>query len=135
MQVATPCTVIQLPLRLMRKVLPDPLQTLAVNTRYILDKMQRSARGVADKIGISNKTVSNMLNAAHSTQIGTADAVAEELGVPLWQLLCPHFPRGPIDESRLARLIEDYMTANPNDREQLERFAALAANANKNQAA
>lgn len=48
-----------------------------------------SARSVSKAIGMSNKTVSNMLNGVGAPQLDKLVAVAEYIKVPLWQLLCP----------------------------------------------
>lgn len=114
----------------MRNVLHNKtsaLQTLGRNLAALIAKRDRSARDIAGKVYISNKTVSSMAKAAHSVQIGKAEAVALELGVPLWQLMCPAIPESRIGDREIHELIEHFVRADDDDRAHILRMAYLAA--------
>ena len=117
----------QLGFRLMRTEIHSPRDTLARNLRQVMERIQRSARDVADACGLSNKTVSNILNGAHSVTLDSASAVANEIGVPLWQLLSPEIDREIMGNPDLAKLIDSYFSASPEGRTRILRNARLEA--------
>jgi transcriptional regulator with XRE-family HTH domain len=117
----------QLGFRLMRTEIHNPRETLARNLRQVMERLQRSARDVADACGLSNKTVSNILNGAHSVTLDSASAVANEIGVPLWQLLSPEIDREIMGNPDLARLMDFYFNASPEGRARILRNARLEA--------
>ena len=72
-----------------KRVASQPKDILARNLRNAFKARGFSARSVAAAIGVSNKTVSNMLNGDGASQLDKLVAVSQYIHVPLWQLLCP----------------------------------------------
>lgn len=93
-----------------------PQGTLARNLEAAFKARSLSARGVASAIRkrqglkISNKTVSNMLNGAGNPQLEGLMAVAKEIRIPLWQLLCPALDVSHSDDESLRIMLDDYMS-------------------------
>lgn len=81
----------------------EPAELLARNLKSAFKARGYSARSVAEAIGISNKTVSNMLNGVGSSQLDNLVAVAKHIRVPLWQLLAP---TGELSQSQSNAMVE-----------------------------
>jgi len=88
----------------------DPQQVLAQNLSSIFAKRKLSARGVAKAIGggLSNKTVSNLLNGVGAPQLDKLIAVAKHIHVPLWQLLCPGIETSHFGDETVHDLVESF---------------------------
>lgn len=76
---------------------------------------------------VSPKTVNNLANAKHSSEIGNLAAVADHFGVPLWVMLIPALPPDLVSKGsleRLNKLVQDYIACDPDDRKHAENVAA-----------
>lgn len=104
-----------------------PQGTLARNLEAAFRSRSLSARGVASAIRkrqglrISNKTVSNMANGAGNPQLEGLMAVAKEIRIPLWQLLCPALDISHSDDDALRMMLEDYMALSELGRKRTQR--------------
>jgi transcriptional regulator with XRE-family HTH domain len=87
----------------------EPQRVLAENLSAALERRGYSARSVAKAIGVSNKTVSNMLNAEGAPQLDKLITVAMYIRVPLWQLLCPAIDISQFKDDALHELIEAFV--------------------------
>lgn len=92
-----------------RQSLSRPEAVLARNLRAAFSKQGLSARSVAAAIGVSNKTVSNMLNGTGASQLDKLAAVADYLKIPLWQLLCPAIEISQRSNAAMHELIEQFV--------------------------
>jgi len=87
-------------------------------------------RMVVKRAEVSEKTVNNALNARHDSKIGTLNAVAESLGLPVWVLLIPELPPELLQEPdahRVVRLVQHFIASNGEGRSHIENIAAAAA--------
>lgn len=118
MQVATAYTVGPIPFPAMgnglhktdlKKALTRPEEILARNLAFAFKQRGLSARSVAAAIGVSNKTVSNMLNGTGASQLDKLSAVAEYIKIPLWQLLCPAIEISQKSNAAMHELIEAFV--------------------------
>lgn len=87
----------------------EPKDVLARNLKAALKARGYSARSVADAIGVSNKTVSNMLNGEGASQLDKLVAVAKHLRIPLWQLLCPSIEISQGTAEAMHELLESFV--------------------------
>jgi transcriptional regulator with XRE-family HTH domain len=87
----------------------EPKDVLARNLRAAFRVRQESARSVADAIGVSNKTVSNMLNGQGASQLDNLVAVARHIRIPLWQLLCPSIEISQSTDAAMHELLESFV--------------------------
>ena len=93
----------------LKRALQRPEDVLARNLRHAFSKRGYSARSVAAAIGVSNKTVSNMLNGTGASQLDKLAAVADYLKIPLWQLLCPAIEISQKSNAAMHELIESFV--------------------------
>lgn len=87
---------------------------------------------------VKEKTVNNALNGRHDAKIGTLNAIAEALGLPLWVFLIPDVPEEFLtdkDKDRLVRLVNHYISSHGEGRAHIENIAAAAAYQSKKTAA
>ena len=98
-----------------------PQQVLADNLKAIFKKRHLSARGVARAIGggLSNKTVSNLVNGVGAPQYDTLLSVAEYLHIPLWQLLCPGIDAAHFGDDTVHKLVESFCSLSEIGRARL----------------
>lgn len=114
------------------KALQDALAAFAPNLVNLLkhrgisqSELWRQLKRRGHKV--SQKTVNNLANAKHSSEIGNLAAVADYFGVPLWVMLVPALPPDMVDGAALARLdrlVKDYIACAQEDRNHLENVAA-----------
>lgn len=127
--VATLYTAVPLPFEGMRSRIhkKNPQGTLSRNLEAAFKKRSLSARGVADAIRksqglkISNKTVSNMLNGEGNPQLEGLMAVAKQINIPLWQLLCPGIETSHVDEESIRSLLDDFCSLSEFGRKRAQR--------------
>lgn len=98
-----------------------PQEVLAANLKAVFCRRHLSARGVAKAIGhgLSNKTVSNMLNGVGAPQFDTLLAVAQYLHIPLWQLLCPGIESSHFGDDEIHDLVEAFSSLSEIGRARL----------------
>lgn len=79
-----------------------------------------SQQKFARAVGLSQKSVSNVLNAAETNRqirLDTVDAIANGLGIETWQLFVPDLPLEVLTSPRLAELMGRYALADPDGRD------------------
>jgi transcriptional regulator with XRE-family HTH domain len=79
-----------------------------------------STRELAARAKISQKSVWNLLNGAHSPRLDTLEAICSCLMVSPVAALTPNIDTGLLVSRRIPRLIESYTKLTYNQREQLE---------------
>jgi len=108
---------------------------LADNLSRILAKRKLSVRKVADEIGMSNRTLQNVVNGTGRTQLDKLVAISCHLRVPLWQLLCPAPEDADFGEEVLHEILEGFATLPSTGKLQVQRTlkseAALARFSNE----
>lgn len=65
---------------------PDASDLLNENANRLMQKKQVSLSYLADRCGISDKTLYNILHGKHSPTLGKVDSLARALGVPIYEL-------------------------------------------------
>jgi transcriptional regulator with XRE-family HTH domain len=100
----------------------EPTQAvLAANLKAVFAKRHLTARGVARAIGhgLSNKTVSNLVNGVGAPQFDTLLAVAQYLHIPLWQLLCPSIGSSHFGDDAIHTLVKSFCSLSEIGRARL----------------
>lgn len=79
-----------------------------------------SQQKFARAVGLSQKSVSNVLNAGETNRhirLDTVDAIAKGLGVETWQLFVPDLPLDLIKSPKMVELMGRYASADPDGRD------------------
>lgn len=93
---------------------------LADNLRLIFEDRGLSPAMVSRLSGIAQRTIHDMLLAAHDPGVGKVDAVATALGLQAWQLL------HSVTDARIAEITAIYVAANAQGKAVID-FAVDAA--------
>jgi len=86
----------------------------------------KSQEKFSKDIGVSQKTVSNILHAIENKRnirLDTIESVAKGLGIETWQLLVPEMPIDLILNHRLTKLITSFKNADEDGRDFITRVA------------
>lgn len=86
----------------------NPQKTLSERLDAAFKKRGLSSRKVGKKVGVSNRTVQNLVNGTGNPGLANLIAVAKHLQIPLWQLLCPEVEAGRTGEVQIHDLIEAF---------------------------
>jgi transcriptional regulator with XRE-family HTH domain len=76
---------------------------------------------------VRQKTVSNIEQLVHDSQLGTYAAIAEHFGVPVWVMFIPGLDVALLEGEKLQRLkklVEDYLRCDDVERKHAENMAA-----------
>ncbi len=80
---------------------------------------------LAARAKIDRKSVNNMLNARHNSDMDNVDAVAEVFGLRGWQLITDDIGTTPADARQIESLIARFNKATPEQREIILRVAEM----------
>lgn len=118
---ATPYTSVPVRYPSVRKRLhnEDPQRVLADRLEAVFVQRELSARGVGKKIGVSNRTVQNLINGSGNPGLKNLVAVAKHLDIPLWQLLCPGIPPETFGSDQVHELLDSFCTLSDLGRARL----------------
>jgi transcriptional regulator with XRE-family HTH domain len=92
---------------------------LAANVRALMKRRDWTQLQLADKAGISQTHVGNILREENDASISVLAAIGQAFGVPGWQLLVPNLPPDLLDSPELPTVVERYATfrqSNPTPR-------------------
>ena len=108
-------------------------ECVAANIKFLMDLHNWDQKTLAKKAGISQKTISNMVNPDKgiNTQIDNLEKVSNAFKISTWHLMFPYLTREMIEKSQLEHLAEMYSQMDSESRETLYRIAEreLAYNA------
>src|SRR5688572_16577609 len=99
-------------------------EAFAPKLKHLMGAHGMSQEGLGDALkrggaSVSQKTISNIGQGNHNTQIGNMAAIADHFGVPLWVMLVPDLPLDMLSGDslkRLDRLMRDYIACEPENR-------------------
>ena len=94
--------------------------TACSNLKSACVEFDLSTRELASRAKISQKSVWNILNGAHSPRLDTLEAICNCLMVSPVAALTPNIETGLLVSRRIPRLVEKYSKLSYNQREQLE---------------
>lgn len=123
------------------KVLKDALAAYGPKLKILLEQqdlsqpdLERAMKRKGQKV--ATKTVNNIVNARHSTELGNLAAIADHFQIPLWVMFIPDLPPEMLDKDKLARLVKlvtEYCQCDDTDRKHVENMAAAHCSANNRQ--
>jgi transcriptional regulator with XRE-family HTH domain len=83
---------------------------------------------LARKAGISQRTISNLLNPeSHSPTLESVDAAAAAFGLEGWHLIMPGLLDDLENSGRIAALVEAYVQSSPDGRDLIQKVAEREA--------
>lgn len=106
---------------------PLPRATLSRNLRTLLAASGLTSPEVARKAGVDAKTMNNMLNGRYDPRPEKVDQVATVFGLTGWQLLIPGLSAEILHNGRVEKLLENYLSADQEGRDSINRVAEMAA--------
>jgi len=106
---------------------PPPRTTIARNLRALLKVHGMTSPEVAHKAGVDAKTLNNLLHGRFDPRPEKCEQVAAVFGLTGWQLMIPELSSDLFQNGRLAKLIEDYASADESGRDNILRVAEMAA--------
>jgi DNA-binding Xre family transcriptional regulator len=100
----------------------DLTGTLAHNISRLLKEYDISARELAQRANMPQKTLHNMLTAKHSCKLDSLEKISKTLFISPAAMITPHLPTNVLMSRRLSRFIDKYATLDAEQREKLEDF-------------
>lgn len=107
----------------MKKERPNPGATLATNLNFLMAKFRYSEKDLERLCGVSSKTINNMRNGRHRSQLDNVDAVAAVFGLNLWHLIMPSMIDSYESLADLTKLEAAYSHISPTARAYLLQVA------------
>lgn len=95
---------------------PAPRDALARNVRLLMQLREWDQPALAKAAGVSQKTISNVLNERTSVQLDVVEAIAQAFGLNGWHLIMPNLDRELLSNGTLANLITRFVQASPEGR-------------------
>jgi transcriptional regulator with XRE-family HTH domain len=106
-------------------------EAVAKNLRRLMDVNGLTQVQVAKRAGVSQRHISNVLNAAQEPGIEKINKIAQAFGLHGWQLQMPNLPEDMLTDGRVTRVIDALTRATPEGREMIERLAEREAHYSK----
>lgn len=112
----------------MGKKSEDLREILARNVRFLMADRGWKQLETAKKAGLSQKTISNILNRRKDTQLSYVEKLAGAFGLSPWHLMLPELDKEVIGNGRVDRLLLDFISASDHGRDVISRIAEHEAN-------
>jgi DNA transposition AAA+ family ATPase len=107
------------------------MQALAENVRSLMERDSLTQKQLAKRAGVSQRTISNVLNASHETGIETVDRIAAVWGLQGWELQMRNLPPELLGTGILRRTVGALTVATPKGREMIAELAEREAHYSK----
>ena len=98
--------------------------TLSHNINRLLREYDISARELASRASIPQKTLNNIVTSRHACRISTLEQLSKTLFISPAAMITPHLPTNVLMSRRLSRFIDTYSKMNPEQREHIEELMA-----------
>lgn len=85
---------------------------LASNTRYLMQYKRWTQDELRKRAGLSQKTVSNVLNGVYDTKIETAEAIGRAFGLNGWLMISPYLVKNLESGGSIAKLLDSFLLAS-----------------------
>lgn len=95
---------------------PKIRHQLGVALRKAIEKLDVSERVFAERAGVSQKQVNNVVNEAFGCNVEAAATMAKAAGMPLWQLLIDGRTASDASVKGLSAVVHAYIAATPAER-------------------
>lgn len=100
---------------------------VANNLKKLMKKHELTQAVLSEKTGLSQKTISNVINANSTTSITTStlDSLADFFKIKTYHLLIDSLPTEELESKSIERVISCYAIANKESRDNIKRVAEL----------
>lgn len=107
----------------------EDAKNFAFNLARLMDHHKDTQTTLAAKSGVSQKTVSNMLNPGEdkAPNLDNVGLVAKRYGLQTWHMLIPNAPIDILINSSIEKLVENYVAIDKDGRETVARVAENSA--------
>jgi transcriptional regulator with XRE-family HTH domain len=107
----------------------EEAKNFAKNLEILMTYHQDTQTTLAVKSGVSQKTISNMLNPGDDTSpnLSNVALIAAAYKLQTWHMLLPNATVEILINSSIERLVQNYSLANPEEREAWAKVAELSA--------
>jgi transcriptional regulator with XRE-family HTH domain len=107
------------------KGMNDEAKNFARNLQILMDYHKDTQKSLSDRSGVSQKTISNMLNPGDSSSPNLANValIAKAYKLQTWHLLYPNAPVDILINSSIEKFVENYAHADHETREAWARVA------------
>ena len=108
---------------------PATKESFVNNLRHLMRIKEMSQAELARQSGVSQKTISNILNpeVEQSPSIETAEKLAKPFGLEGWHLIMPNLPEDLLTSPSLEKLLNSYISSSVAGREMIDRVAQREA--------
>jgi transcriptional regulator with XRE-family HTH domain len=106
-------------------------EAVAKNLRRLMDVNGLTQVQVAKRAGVSQRHISNVLNAVSEPGIEKINKIARVFGLHGWQLQMPNLPEDMLVGGVVTRVIDALTQASPEGREMIGRLAEREAHYSK----
>jgi DNA-binding Xre family transcriptional regulator len=96
--------------------------TLSHNMTRLLKEYDISARELAQRANMPQKTIHNMLTAKHQCRLDSLEQISKTLFISPAAMITPHLPTNILMSRRLSRFIDAYAKLDKGKRDQLEEY-------------
>ena len=101
---------------------------IADNLKRLMQKHDLTQRTLAEKTGLAQKTISNVINASSgSVTTSTLDSLADFFKVKTYYLLIDNLPIDEFESKTIERVVYCYSVSNKESRDNIRRIAELEA--------
>ena len=100
----------------------DLTGTVSHNLTRLLKEYDISARELAQRADMPQKTLHNMLTAKHHCRLDSLEKISKTLFISPAAMISPHLPTNVLMSRRLSRFIDKYASLDADQREKLEDF-------------
>jgi len=107
----------------------EEAKNFARNLEILMNYHRDTQTSLAEKSGVSQKTISNMLNPGDDTSPNLANValIASAYKLQTWHLLLPSATVDILVNSSIEKLVANYSLANNEEREAWARVAELSS--------
>ena len=108
----------------------ETTKKLAINLKILMDHRGDNQTDLAKRAGVSQKTISNMLNPEDdkSPNLKKVSLVARAYGLQTWHLLYPDAPIDILINTDIEKLVSNYINTDQNSRKAISQVAEVTAN-------
>jgi len=102
-------------------------EAIASNLKRLMAERQLTQTQLADKTGVSQKTISNMINSGSVGSITTEsiEKVARFFGIEAYHLMIPNLPTEELTNNEIEKIINYYARSTRESRVNIARVAEL----------
>ncbi|WP_109995101.1 helix-turn-helix domain-containing protein [Salinisphaera sp. LB1] len=106
---------------------PDPREVLAHNLRHLMGLKGWSQGRLSQKSGVSQKSISNILNQEKQPTLATVDKLAAAFDLNIWHVMLPRLPEQLVNLPSVEHLLLCYTKASDQGRHYIDRVAEREA--------